>query len=230
MGMVDSLRVLAEVARVTVPSAVDVAFGRLERSSVDERARQFARRVVELLDVRLTVEGQHNVSPSRAYVYMSNHQSHLDIPILYAALPTRALRMVAMAELFRIPGWGPALRRAEFIEIDRSSRDRAVIAIQSAAALVRDGVSVWIAPEEARSRDGTVRPLRRGGFHLALGTGAPIVPVAIRGTIDLVTRGAMHRGVPVHVTIGSPLSTLTHGVPELMEKVSTFLHRHVEVN
>jgi 1-acyl-sn-glycerol-3-phosphate acyltransferase len=230
MGMVDSLRVLAEVARVTVPSAVDVAFGRLERASVDERARQFARRVVELLDVRLTVDGQDNVSPSIAYVYMSNYQSHLDIPILYAALPARALRMVAMAELFRFPGWGPALRRAEFIEMDRSSREQAVLAIQSTAALVRDGVSVWIAPEESRSRNGMVGPLRRGGFHLALGTGASIVPVAIRGSIDLIARGTMRRGVPVHVTIGAPLSTLRHSVPELMALVGSFLHRHVEVN
>ena len=230
MGMVDSLRVLTEIARVTVPSAVDVAFGRLERAAVDERARQFARRVVELLDIRLSVEGQDHVSPSRAYVYMSNHQSHLDIPILYAALPARSLRMVAGPEIFRIPGAGPALRRAEFIEMDRRSREQALLAIRTATGLIRDGVSVWITPEESRSRDGTVQPLKRGDFHLALGTAASVVPVAIRGTIDIATRGAMRRGVPVHVTIGAPIPTLRQGVPELMAEVAAFLHRHVEVN
>jgi 1-acyl-sn-glycerol-3-phosphate acyltransferase len=232
MGMVDTIRVLAEMARVTAPSVVDLARGRLDRSVVDERAREFGRRVVEVLDIELVVEGREHIEPERAHIFMSNHQSHLDVPILYAALPARTLRMITKADLFRIPVWGPGLRQAEFIVIDPRNRDRAVEAIRSAAALIRDGVSVWIAPEGARTRDGMVLPLQKSGFHLALGTRAPIVPVAIRGTFDILPPGAtaMRRGREVVVTIGEPILLDGRGVPALMEAVSTFLHRHVEVN
>jgi len=232
MTMADSLRVLAAMARETVPSVIDIALGRLERATVDERARRFGDRVVELLDVELTIERSPKVVPDRAYVYMSNHQSHLDIPILYKALAAQTLRMVAKAELFRIPVWGPGLRQAEFIEIDRGDHDQARVAIDRAAALVREGVSIWIAPEGSRSRDGRVGPLKKGGFHLAMGTGAPIVPVALRGTIDILPRGArsMQRGARVDVTIGDPIEVEGRALADLMSQVGAFLHRHVEVN
>ena len=145
--------------------------------------------------------------PGRAYVYMSNHQSHLDIPMLYATLPSPTIRMLGKKELFRIPLWGRGLRAAEFIEVDRSNHARAVQSIEHAARLVRDGVSIYLAPEGTRSRDGRIGKLKKGGFHLALETRAPIVPVAIRGTIDILPRGGrvMHTGRRVEVTIGAPI-------------------------
>src|SRR5678815_618600 len=105
MSLLDSVRVLGAMARITAPTLVDVARGSLERSAVDERARWFGHRVIELLDVKLVASGAENVPP-RAVVYMSNHQSHLDIPMLYATLPSPTIRMLAKTELFRIPLWG----------------------------------------------------------------------------------------------------------------------------
>ncbi|HEX3757196.1 MAG TPA: lysophospholipid acyltransferase family protein, partial [Kofleriaceae bacterium] len=102
--------------------------------------------MVELLDIRLTAAGAESVPP-RSVVYMSNHQSHLDIPVLYATLPSPTIRMLAKAELFRIPLWGRGLRAAEFVEVDRGNHTRAVQSIDHAARLVRDGVSIWVAPE-----------------------------------------------------------------------------------
>jgi 1-acyl-sn-glycerol-3-phosphate acyltransferase len=233
MGMVDSLRALAEMARASVPVAGILSFGLAAERSVDDRAREFGRRVVELLDVKLAVAGGEQLAPARAYVFMSNHQSQLDIPILYAALPATALRMIARTDRIRVPLWWLALRRAEFIEVDRRIRDRsrAQETVRSILALVRAGVSVWIAPEVDRSRDGTVRPLDKAWFHLAAGTGAAIVPVAIRGTADIVSGvGVVRRGVAVHVEIGAPIATAERSVPELMAAVAAFLHRHVEVN
>src|SRR5688572_15282889 len=147
MGITDSLRVVGAMARVTATSLVDVARGRLERAAVDERARWFGRRVVELLGIDLTVRGQDRVPPGRAYIYMSNHQSHLDIPMLYATLPSPTIRMLGKQELFEIPLWGRGLRAAEFIAVDRSNHTRAVQSIERAAELVRDGVSIYLAPE-----------------------------------------------------------------------------------
>jgi 1-acyl-sn-glycerol-3-phosphate acyltransferase len=223
------VRVLGAMARITAPTLVDVARGSLERGAIDERARWFGRRVVELLDIKLDTSGAGNV-PARAVVYMSNHQSHLDIPMLYATLPSPTIRMLAKAELFRIPLWGRGLRAAEFIEVDRSNHGRAVQSIEHAARLVREGVSVYLAPEGTRSIDGRIGKLKKGGFHLAIETGAPIVPVAIRGTINIMPRGGlvMHPGQQVSLRIGAPIAVEGRNIASLMTQVADFLVKNVE--
>jgi 1-acyl-sn-glycerol-3-phosphate acyltransferase len=231
MGITDSLRVLGAMSRITAASIVDLARGRLDRGSVDERARWFGRRVVDVLAIDLSVAGQDRVPPGRAYVYMSNHQSHLDIPVLYATLPSPTIRMLGKKELFDIPVWGHGLRAAEFVEVDRSNHARAVRSIEQAAALVRDGVSIYLAPEGTRSKDGRIGRLKKGGFHLAIGTGAPIVPVAITGTGAILPPGerSMHTGLPVHVEIGAPIEVEGRTIEELMPAVERFLKQNVEL-
>jgi 1-acyl-sn-glycerol-3-phosphate acyltransferase len=229
MSLIDSLRVMGAMARVTAPTLVDAARGSLERSAIDERARWFGHRVVELLDVELTAVGAERV-PGRAVVYMSNHQSHMDIPMLYATLPSPTIRMLAKKELFRIPLWGRGLRAAEFVEVDRANHARAVASIEQAARLIADGVSIYLAPEGTRSRDGRIGELKKGGFHLALATGAPIVPVAISGTIRILPRGGkvMRSGQRVRVEIGEPIDVQGRDIPSLVAQVSEFLVNNVD--
>ena len=229
MSVLDSVRVLGAMARITAPTLVDAVRGSLARSAIDERARWFGRRVIELLDVKLVATGAENV-PSRAVIYMSNHQSHLDIPMLYATLPSPTIRMLGKTELFRIPLWGRGLRAAEFVEVDRANHARAVQSIEHAARLVREGVSIYLAPEGTRSVDGRIGKLKKGGFHLAIGTGAPIVPVAIRGTIDILPRGGrvMRSGCRVSVQIGQPIDVADRDMASLMAQVSEFLVKNVE--
>ncbi len=230
MSLLDSVRVLGAMARVTAPTLLDTVRGDLQRETVDERARWFGKRVIELLDIHLTTAGADSVPAGRAYVYMSNHQSHLDIPMLYATLPSPTIRMLGKKELFQIPLWGRGLRAAEFIEVDRSNHANAVKSIEHAARLVKDGVSIYLAPEGTRSRDGSIGKLKKGGFHLALGTRAPIVPVAIRGTIDVLPRGGkvMRKGREVTVVIGSPIEVVNRDIDGLMREVREFLVRNVE--
>ncbi len=230
MSLLDSVRVLGAMARISAPSILEMVRGELSRAAVDDRARWFGRRVIELLDIRLDARGAEQVSPGRAYVYLSNHQSHLDIPVLYATLPSPTIRMLAKKELFRIPFWGRGLRAAEFVEVDRSNHERAVRSIEQAAALVRDGVSIYLAPEGTRSRDGRIGPLKKGGFHLALGTGAPIVPVAVQGTIDILPRGSrvMRTGRTVRVRIGTPIPVQGRDLEDLIREVRDFLVQNVE--
>lgn len=220
------------MARITGPSLVEARRGTLTREAIDERARWFGHRVIELLDIHLRATGAERVPLDRAYVYMSNHQSHLDIPVLYATLPSPTIRMLAKKELFRIPLWGSGIRAAEFIEVDRQNHARAVAALAQARELIEDGVSIWIAPEGTRSRDGRIGALKKGGFHLARDTGAPIVPVAIRGTIDVFPRGSrvMHRGKRVEVTIGAPIAVEGRDISTLSADVAAFFKRHVEAN
>lgn len=230
VSIIDSLRVLGAMARVTGPTLVEVVSGRLDREHVDERTHWFGRRVVELLDVDLRVSGGDALRADRAYVYMSNHQSHLDIPILYATLPSRTIRMLGKKELFQIPLWGQGLKAAEFIPVDRSNHARAVQSIAEAERLLRDGVCIYLAPEGTRSVTGKIGKLKKGGFHMAVDTGTPIVPVAIRGTIDILPRGGrvMQTGKRVEVTIGDPIPVDGRELEDLMTEVSAFFKRHVE--
>jgi 1-acyl-sn-glycerol-3-phosphate acyltransferase len=230
VSILDSLKVAGAMARVSVPIVADALRGTLVRADVDTKARWFARQVVELLEIELHVTGAERVPPGRAYVYMSNHQSHLDIPVLYASLPSPTIRMLAKKELFEIPVWGRGLRAAEFVEVDRANHARAMGSITRAAELIRDGVSVWLAAEGTRSVDGTIGPLKKGGFHLATGTQTPIVPVAIRGTIEILPRGtrAMQRGKRVDVTIGAPIPVEGRSLDALAAEVRAFLIANVE--
>jgi 1-acyl-sn-glycerol-3-phosphate acyltransferase len=223
-----SFTTFLEVARIAVPTFAEALIGRGERAEHDRRLHQFARRVVARARIRLTVVGADNVPLDRAFVYMSNHQSHIDIPVLYATVPSQSLRMVAKAELFRIPGFGRAMRAADFIEVDRGDRARAVDSLRRAAATVASGVSVWIAPEGHRSSDGRLGPLKKGGFHLARDTGAPIVPVALSGTRNVLPPGArsMAHDVPVRVVFGAPIP-IDAPIPDLMERVRAFLEANV---
>jgi 1-acyl-sn-glycerol-3-phosphate acyltransferase len=213
-----------QVGRFALPTLARSVAGPMDRAALDARLRAAARALIDRADFRLDVVGGERVRPERAYVYMSNHQSHLDIPMLYATLPSPTIRMLGKKELFEIPLWGKGLRAAEFVEVDRSNHARAVKSIEQAAALVRDGVSIYLAPEGTRSKDGTIGALKKGGFHLAIGTGAPIVPVAITGTGAILPPGAraMRTGQAVHVVIGNPIPVEGQTIEALMPVVKTF--------
>ena len=225
MGLRLSLYTVYQVARITAPTVLEAFVGSGSREQHDRRLHEFARRVVTGARIRLTVEGADKVPLDRAFVYMSNHQSHIDIPVLYATVPSPCLRMVAKTELFRIPGFGRAMRTAEFVEVDRSDRERAVNSLRRAAATLASGVSVWIAPEGHRSRDGALGELKKGGFHLARDTGTAIVPVALSGTRNVLPPDStrMKHDVPVRVVFGAPIEAQGRPVPDLMDEVRSFL-------
>ncbi|MCE5224568.1 MAG: 1-acyl-sn-glycerol-3-phosphate acyltransferase, partial [Porphyromonadaceae bacterium] len=115
---------------------------------------------------------------------------------------------MAKAELFRIPIFGRAMRGARYISIERSDRAAAFGSLQQAAEKIRQGASILIFPEGTRSLDGSLKAFKKGGFVMAVGTGAPIVPVAVRGTYDIMPKhGMLIRPRPVVVDIGEPIAT-----------------------
>ncbi len=229
MSLALSFRTLRELARIAAPTAVEALAGRGDRAIHDQRLHAFAARFVRLARVELDVVGAARVPLDRAYVYMSNHQSHTDIPVLYATVPSSTLRMVAKTELFRIPGLGRAMRASDFIEVDRKDRARAVANLKRAASLIDDGVSVWIAPEGTRSSTGALGPFKKGGFHLAQDTGTPIVPVAIQGTLAILPPGSrdLRPGQRVRVEFGAPIATAGRAITEVMDEVRAFLEARV---
>jgi 1-acyl-sn-glycerol-3-phosphate acyltransferase len=229
MGRALSVYTVLQIARVVGPTLAEAMVGRGGRESQDRRLREFGHRVVERARIQLTVSGAEKVPLDRAFIYMSNHQSHTDIPVLYATVPSPTLRMVAKTELFRVPLFGKAMRVGDMIEVNRADRKRAVESLRRAGQLIADGVSVWIAPEGSRTRTGELGPLKKGGFHLARDTSTPIVPVAISGTYNVLppSTTSMAHDVPVHVEFGAPIAVEGRAVPDLMAEVAAFLSEHV---
>ncbi len=229
MRLLNSLHTVYEVARITLPSFGEALVGTLDRATADRRLRSFGERVVANAGIQLEVEGRERVPPERAFVYMSNHQSHMDIPVLYSIVPTETLRMVAKTELFRIPFWRRPLTAAGFIEVDRKNHQRAVESMQRAEQQIRSGVSIWIAPEGTRTRSGEIMPLKKGGFHLAMQTETPIIPIAISGTRQVLPAGSIltSKGQPVRVVFGEPIDVAGKSMSELMGEVDGFLRAHV---
>ena len=147
----------------------------------------WARLILAASRIKVEVIGLSNIDPAKSYLYMSNHQGNFDIPILQAYLPVQ-FRWLAKAELFNIPVFGYAMRRAGHISIDRSNRKSAFKSLSNAARIIRNGVSVLIFPEGTRSSDGNIRHFKKGGFILAVASGVPIVPVIIHGLWPLMLK------------------------------------------
>jgi 1-acyl-sn-glycerol-3-phosphate acyltransferase len=156
----------------------------------------------------LRAEGADKLNRDAAYLYMSNHTSLLDIPAVLGAVPGR-LRMISKAEVQRIPVFGPALTKMQFIFIERGRSQQAIAQLEKAKDLLAKGISVWIAPEGTRTRDGRVGDFKKGGFHLALQLGVPIVPTWIEGASEILppdTFRAAYDGEVV-VRFGEPIDT-----------------------
>lgn len=153
-------------------------------------ARIWARSILFASRIRVTVKGLSNIDPKRSYIYMSNHQSNFDIPVLLAYLPVQ-FRWIAKNELFKIPIFGYAMKRAGYISIDRSGRKSTLQSIRNAAEIIRNGVSVIIFPEGTRSQDGNLKSFKNGGFVLAVDSGVPIIPIIIHGTWQIMSKNQL---------------------------------------
>ena len=168
--------------RICVPTVVQSALGTLTTPVCDARLDSWSAAIVRYAAIELEVSGLEHAPLEEAFVVMSNHRSHYDIPVLFQALRPRRLRMVAKTELFRVPIWAGAMRAAGFVEVDRSNRIAAVRSLDRARDAVRAGTSIWIAPEGTRGSGEALGAFKKGGFHLAAGAGARILPISVSGT------------------------------------------------
>ena len=157
--------------------AIIISFFTRTGNPIHNIARIWAKGILFASRIRVNVKGLTNIDPSQSYVYMSNHQSNFDIPVLLAQLPVQ-FRWLAKAELFKIPLFGRAMRGAGYVKIDRFNRESAFKSIDEAAEKMKNGVSVMIFPEGTRSRDGRIRPFKKGGFVMAVDAGVPLVALA----------------------------------------------------
>src|SRR6266536_910186 len=140
-----------------------------------------ARTGVRLAGVCVKMVGMEQLDASRTYVFMSNHVSNIDPPLLLPRIPGRT-SVMAKKELFKIPILGKAMRMASLVPVDRGNRDAGIAAVRDAAEVVKQGIHMTIFVEGHRSFDGRLLPFKKGPFYLAEQCQVPVVPITISGT------------------------------------------------
>ncbi|MFP4162925.1 MAG: lysophospholipid acyltransferase family protein [Chitinispirillaceae bacterium] len=179
----------------------------IDRRAGRKVARWWNLHVLATGGVKLKVRGKEKLDPSERYVFMANHQSALDIPILYAGIGEQ-LSFIAKKELFMIPVFGWGMAAVGHIWIDRQNARRAHASIARAVRrLKKENVSLILFPEGTRSRNGLVGDFKSASFTLALKAGVSLVPVGIKGAIDRLPRNSF--GIipgEVELEIGDPVS------------------------
>jgi 1-acyl-sn-glycerol-3-phosphate acyltransferase len=155
----------------------------------------------------LRIEGLQHIDPQRQYVFIVNHQSNVDIPVLVQALAKFQLRWLAKKELVRLPFFGWAMWATKHVTVDRSDPQDAIKSLQRAKELLAAGISLVVYPEGSRSKDGNLQRFKKGGFLLAVQTNTEVVPVTVNGSGALLPAGAwrLRPGV-IEVTVEEPVS------------------------
>lgn len=152
--------------------------------------RSWAMHTLKICQVTLEVEGRELLKKDQSYVYVSNHASLMDIPVVVAGLNDK-IRIIYKRELERIPFMGWLMARSPLIAINRADAKDAMASIEEAVNAVKSGESVVVFAEGTRSKDGTLGDFKRGAFVLAARAGKPIVPVTIIGSNVVLPNGSL---------------------------------------
>ena len=161
-------------------------------------ARAWSRLILRTTGVDVDVIGLEKLTPGTTYIFVSNHQSIYDTPVVFDSLPYQ-LRIIAKESLAMFPVLGWHLKRGGHLFVDRRDPDRSGI-LKRWRALVSHGLSLIIYAEGTRSADGHVARFKAGSFLLAIQAGLPIVPLSIIGTRNVMPKGRL-RTEPAHVTL-----------------------------
>lgn len=152
---------------------------------------KWATTLVKLAGIRVEAD-LGDLDPEGHYVFMGNHQSNFDIPLVFSIFQKNRIRFVAKKSLFDIPVFGPALKEADNIPIDRENRRAAMKSISHAVEIANSGVSPLIFPEGTRNKNPEeLMDFKSGGMIIALKCGLPVVPFVMEGTHDLLPPGKL---------------------------------------
>lgn len=170
--------------------------------------------------------GAENLDPNKVYIIMPNHQSYMDIVVIFFATghENRRVGFMSKKEIFYVPFVGTGMRRIGCISVDRGNTKKALASITDTIKQLKSGIDIAIFPEGTRSSDRTLLPFKRGGFLLARKAGVEILPVAIKGTDTMMHKSGI-KIFPAHVELEflKPISTEGKKDPQLMEEVETAL-------
>jgi 1-acyl-sn-glycerol-3-phosphate acyltransferase len=180
---------------------------------------------VRLAGVKIEPVGLEKIDATRTYIFMSNHTSNLDPPILLPLIPRRT-SVMAKKELFSYPILGETMRIGGLVPVDRGNRDAGIAAVRAAASVIRQGINMTIYVEGKRSFDGKLLPFKKGPFYLAMECGVPVIPVTIVGTHYIMpkTRFRIASGT-AKIVFHEPIEPKDFGTREcLMERVRAVIN------
>jgi 1-acyl-sn-glycerol-3-phosphate acyltransferase len=213
---------------------MEVAMGTMDRKKTDSYIKKFWQLQFKTTHTRLYVMGLEYLDPRETYIFMSNHESWMDIPAIFGAVP-HSLRMVSKAGLMKVPIFGHAMVQAGFIAVDRKNRQKAIRQLGMAKDRLAEGLSIWLAPEGTRSRTGEIAQFKKGGFYLAQSLEKPIVPVFIEGSAKVMPADSLivktNQSITVHFLKPIPKEeVLKLSLEELLNKTrDAILKKQIEL-
>jgi len=193
----------------------------------------FSGGILKISRVKVEKSGLNNFEHDKPYIFVSNHSSQFDIPVLQHSIPNR-MGMIFKKELAKIPFFGWQLKWGPYVMIDRKDPEKALKSIVEAKEKIsKIGMSVVVFAEGTRSKTGEVQPFKRGAFYLASKSGYPIIPVSISHSNKIMPKGKFRiKGgkVKIHFDIPIPTDQLSSKKDELelMEKVRNIIIQNIE--
>ena len=171
--------------------------------------------------IKVKVSGKENLEKNKSYIFVANHRSYIDTTALFAYAGKR-IGLIAKKELLKVPVLGQGISFINFVTIDRSNPQRALETMEKVREIVDSGYSFGVFAEGTRAMPGDLLPFKKGAFHLALQTGAAIIPVAIKNTDYLMGKktGVVNPGT-MEIVLLPPIETAnltTEDLPELLEQ------------
>jgi len=154
-------------------------------------ARIWCEGLLKVLGIKLKVYAEEWPDPGKNYVFMCNHQSQLDIPVLEAILKAYNIRFLAKKSLFDIPFFGWGIRALGYVPVEREDPKEGLKSLLACVERLKEGVSLVIFPEGTRSQTGELLPFKLAGFLIPLKAGVPVCPVALYGTRQILPKGRL---------------------------------------
>jgi 1-acyl-sn-glycerol-3-phosphate acyltransferase len=193
-------------------------------------ARAWARALLRLSGVRVSVVGREKIDPAQIYVIVANHRSYMDIPILLTSIPLE-FRFYAKKGLFLVPFMGTHLKRAGHLPVVRGDARASVKSMALGSRLMQEHrVSLLLFPEGGRSRGG-MRPFKEGAAYIAIKARAPVLPLGIEGTREILPMGSNHiRRGHVTVRVGDPIPTAPMKLHDRTQLIGLLEHTVTELS
>ena len=198
------------VLSISVCSIPIIAVGWFDKEKyyTGKLIKMWARWVIWSTGIQYEIDGLDNLNLDKQYIFMSNHESALDIVLGVAAIPSNIV-FLAKKELFRVPVFGWAMEAAGMIKIDRQNPEIARKSVSEAVeTLMHSSFSTLIYPEGTRSNGEELLPFKKGGFILAIRTQLPVVPITILGAGNVLPKGTLAiKKSHIKIIIDAPLET-----------------------
>lgn len=200
----------------------------IEQKALDPWIKKKLRFLFKILFITVHSEGSETIEPKKTYLFMSNHSSLFDIPLLEAYIPT-FVRGVEALRQFKWPIYGWAIKRLGNIPIDRENIHASIRSMKTTERSLKGGMSIVILPEGHRTLDGNLGEFKKLPFHLAKNAGVSIIPVGISGLFHLKRKGSwLIRPRPVSIKFGEPMSAETiqsFTIDELRDEIRVKISR-----